>query len=84
VHASQMLQIIAGGGLRLSMTVGNLLPVVSWVLEWGGRARVVEPPELIERVKAELEAALAQYGDAPSDPAARARGAPARDAAKRR
>jgi predicted DNA-binding transcriptional regulator YafY len=63
VHASQKLQSIAGGGLRLTMTVGNLTPVVSWVLEWGGRARVVEPPELIERVKGELEAALALYGD---------------------
>lgn len=63
VHASQKLQSIAGGGLRLTMTVGNLLPVVSWVLEWGGRARVLEPPELIERVKTELESALAQYKD---------------------
>ncbi len=63
VHASQKLQSIAGGGLRLTMTVGNLLPVVSWVLDWGGRVRVLEPPELIERVKAELEGALAQYKD---------------------
>jgi predicted DNA-binding transcriptional regulator YafY len=43
------------------MTVGNLTPVVSWVLEWGKRARVVEPPELAERVREELEGALAQY-----------------------
>jgi len=63
VHASQKLSSIAGGGLRLTMTVGNLNPVVSWVLEWGGRARVIEPPELAERVKAELEAALAHYRD---------------------
>ena len=63
VHASQKLSSIAGGGLRLSMTVGNLNPVVSWVLEWGGRARAVEPPELVEKVQAELEAALAQYRD---------------------
>jgi predicted DNA-binding transcriptional regulator YafY len=34
---------------------------VSWVLEWGKRARVVEPPELAERVREELEGALAQY-----------------------
>lgn len=61
VHASQKLQGIAGGGLRLTMTVGNLTPVVSWVLEWGGRVRVVEPPELLERVRAELEAALSLY-----------------------
>jgi predicted DNA-binding transcriptional regulator YafY len=62
VHASQKLQSIAGGGVRLSMTVGNLNPVVSWVLEWGPRARVVEPPELLERVRTELAEALAQYG----------------------
>ncbi|HTQ03380.1 MAG TPA: transcriptional regulator [Polyangiaceae bacterium] len=71
VHASQKLQSIAGGGLRLSMTVGNLLPVVSWVLEWGGRARVVEPPELIERVKAELESALTHYKDEKKAPSKR-------------
>lgn len=61
VHATQKLSSIAGGGLRLSMTVGNLNPVTSWVLEWGARARVVEPPELVARVRAELEGALAGY-----------------------
>lgn len=61
VHASQKLQGIAGGGVRLTMTVGNLTPVVSWVLEWGQRARVVEPPELADRVKEELSSALQRY-----------------------
>jgi predicted DNA-binding transcriptional regulator YafY len=45
------------------MTVGNLTPVVSWVLEWGKRARVIEPPELAERVREELEGALELYED---------------------
>jgi predicted DNA-binding transcriptional regulator YafY len=45
------------------MTVGNLNPVVSWVLEWGQRAKVVEPEELVERVRAELVAALGKYTD---------------------
>ncbi len=61
VHPSQKLAAIAGGGVRLTMTVGNLNPVVAWVLEWGPRARVVEPPELVDRVKSELQAALAAY-----------------------
>lgn len=61
VHPSQKLAAIAGGGVRLSITVGNLLPVVSWVLEWGPRARVVEPPELLERVRDELDGALKNY-----------------------
>jgi predicted DNA-binding transcriptional regulator YafY len=60
-HASQKLSALPGGGVRLSMTVGNLNPVVSWVLEWGKCARAVEPPELVERVKSELKDALAGY-----------------------
>lgn len=61
VHPSQKLSAIAGGGVRLTMTIGNLTQLTSWVLEWGPRARVVEPPELVERVAGELEAALENY-----------------------
>jgi len=61
VHHSQRLATIAGGGVRLTMTIGNLTQVVSWVLEWGARAKVVEPPELIDRVRTELAGALALY-----------------------
>ncbi len=61
VHPSQKLASIGGGGVRLTMTVGNLNPVTSWVLEWGQRARVIEPPELVERVCEELVGALAAY-----------------------
>jgi predicted DNA-binding transcriptional regulator YafY len=64
VHATQRLAAIAGGGVRLTMTVGNLNPVVSWILEWGPRAKVVEPPELVTRVKDELSEALRAYGAA--------------------
>ncbi len=64
VHATQKLSGIAGGGIRLSMTVGSLNPVVSWVLEWGRRARVVAPSELVERVREELEGALSRYSEA--------------------
>lgn len=60
-HPSQKLSPRAGGGVRLSMTVGNLTPVVSWILEWGPRAKVVQPPELVERVRTELKEALAGY-----------------------
>ena len=66
VHATQKLQAIAGGGVRLTITVGNLNPVTSWVLEWGARAKVIEPPELVERVRTELEQALAAYKRRPA------------------
>jgi predicted DNA-binding transcriptional regulator YafY len=61
VHATQKLASVAGGGVRLTMTVGDLREVTSWLLEWGQRARVLEPPELVEQVKNELRSALAQY-----------------------
>ena len=60
-HASQRVSALPGGGARLTMTVGNLNPVVSWVLEWGQRAKVVEPEELVERVRTELSLALGKY-----------------------
>ncbi len=61
VHGTQKLAAIANGGVRLTMTIGDLNQVASWVLEWGQRARVVEPPELVDRVRTELENALAGY-----------------------
>jgi predicted DNA-binding transcriptional regulator YafY len=69
VHGSQRLATVAGGGVRLTMTIGNLTQVVSWVLEWGARAKVLEPPELVEKVRKELTGALALYpASAKSDP----------------
>jgi predicted DNA-binding transcriptional regulator YafY len=61
VHSSQRLSPLAGGGVRLTMTVGNLNPVASWVLEWGARARAVQPPELVSRIRAELTQAISGY-----------------------
>ncbi len=66
VHPSQKLANLVGGGVRLTMTVGSLHPVTSWVLEWGPRAVVREPPELVERVTAELKSALSNYKAVPS------------------
>lgn len=62
VHPSQKLTPLAGGRLRLSLRVGNLNQLTSWILEWGKRAKVISPPELIERVTEELSDALEGYG----------------------
>jgi predicted DNA-binding transcriptional regulator YafY len=61
VHKTQRLTSIGQGGVRLSMTVGDLTEVASWILGYGETARVIEPPELVERVKRELAGALAHY-----------------------
>jgi len=81
VHPSQKLANLVGGGVRLTMTVGNLNQVTSWVLEWGPHAIVREPEELVGRVRAELEGALANYQEAPTG--RRRRQSPSRGSSKR-
>lgn len=61
VHETQQLTPLPGGGVRLSMTVGNLNQLTSWVLEWGARAKVLQPKELVDRVTSELMGALNGY-----------------------
>jgi len=83
VHPSQKLVTLADGSVRLTMTVGDLTELSSWILSWGKTARVIEPEELVKKVEDELAQALARYGvAAPSGAAARAptpkRGGPPR------
>jgi predicted DNA-binding transcriptional regulator YafY len=60
-HPTQIVDELPGGGVRLSFTCANLVPVVSWVLEWGPHARAMAPPSLVANVVAEIEGARAQY-----------------------
>jgi predicted DNA-binding transcriptional regulator YafY len=62
VHDTQKHAVLADGTLRLTMTVGDLTELSSWVLNWGKMARVVEPEELVVTVRDELQQALAKYG----------------------
>ncbi len=61
IHESQRLTTLPDGSLRLAMTVGALTELSSWILGWGKTARVVEPEELVEAVRRELEEAVARY-----------------------
>lgn len=60
-HRSQTIEELPGGALRLTLTCVNFAPIVSWVLEWGPHARVIEPAELVDIVVAELDGARALY-----------------------
>lgn len=60
-HPTQAFEELADGGVRLTFTCANLMPVVSWVLEWGPHARAVAPAELVDEVVRELDAARLQY-----------------------
>ena len=37
------------------------MPVVSWILQWGPHAKVIEPAELAAMIIEELDRARAQY-----------------------
>lgn len=61
VHPSQELTVLPGGGVRLTMAIGDLTEVATWILGFGETAQVIEPADLVERIKNELKGALARY-----------------------
>ena len=60
-HASQRLTELPDGSVRLTMQLGELAEVTDWILGMGEHVRVESPAELVERVKARLSQARAQY-----------------------
>ncbi len=65
-HPTQTFEELPDGRVRLAFTCANLIPVVSWVLEWGPHAKAIEPPELVAEVIAELDAARRAYDPPPT------------------
>jgi proteasome accessory factor B len=61
-HPTQTFEELPDQRVRLSFTCASLIPVVSWVLEWGPHARAIEPPALVADIVAELDAARRGYG----------------------
>lgn len=51
-HPSQKLKNIENGGVELQLTLSSLVEIERWILSWGGDAKVIEPVELQERVRA--------------------------------
>jgi len=62
-HPSQRLEARPDGGVRLALDVVIDWGLEAWILGFGPSARVVEPPPLVARVKASLEAARAIYDE---------------------
>jgi len=57
-HESQSITELEDGRMRIELEVPIMPDFVAWVLSWGSSVRVVEPAELIERVRGELLGAL--------------------------
>lgn len=60
-HPSQATILGADGWLTWTAEVAGLQEIRAWVLGWGGAALVLEPAELRDRVRDELEAGAARY-----------------------
>lgn len=60
-HPTQQIEPLPDGAVRFSFSCVNLIPVVSWVLQWGPHARVMEPDSLRAQVLEELDRARARY-----------------------
>jgi len=60
-HPTQKIKINRNGSIVLTMNVGGVEEVVSWVLSWGPQATVLGPPALRKLVTQELRAALKPY-----------------------
>lgn len=61
IHDSQELEEREGGGVRLRLHAGGLPRLAAWVAGFGGKARAVEPPELVDAVRALAAGALGAH-----------------------
>ncbi len=65
VHPSQKLAVAPDGRVRASFSVPEAAEVVaelkSWILSFGAAARVLEPPELVAEIAADLRRAADHY-----------------------
>lgn len=50
-HESEVYRDLPDGGLEFELRLGALPEIERWILSWGAHARVIEPPELRERMK---------------------------------
>jgi len=60
-HPSQEFKQGPDGSLFLKLTVGGTQEIKRWILSFGPAAEVLDPPELIEEIRSDLEKMRARY-----------------------
>ncbi len=61
-HHSQQIEQTADGGCILTMRLGGIREIKSWVLGWGADVEVLAPDQLRNQIAAEGEKIARQYG----------------------
>lgn len=59
-HPSQALTPLAGGRLKLTLSVADTPELVGWILSFGGKVQVLKPAALAERVRDEARRILSR------------------------
>lgn len=65
-HPSQVFKKDKDGSLLMTMEVGGLVEVMSWVLGFGRQAEVLEPAHLRQAVAEELATTAERYAEEPA------------------
>ncbi len=60
-HPTQTFEPLPDGGCLMLLWVGRLEEIERWILSWGEHARVLEPAELVSRVRDAARALAAKY-----------------------
>ena len=61
-HPLQKITREKGGSIVLEFTTNHINEVKDWVLSWGSGAKVLSPPELVDKMREEIAAAAGNYG----------------------
>jgi proteasome accessory factor B len=62
-HHSQKLTDLPGGGCLLTLCVGGIREIKSWVMSWGAEVEVLAPPELRSQIAEDSRRLAEQYAD---------------------
>ncbi|CAM2067176.1 WYL domain-containing transcriptional regulator [Sulfidibacter corallicola] len=62
-HQSQELTSLPSGALDMRLKLETSSELVSWILSYGPYVRVISPPSLRQRIRADLAQSLSQYED---------------------
>lgn len=60
-HKTQKTVVHEDGSLEMSLTLDAGEEFIAWILGYGHHVRVIEPPELVTRIRQRLEQTLGQY-----------------------
>jgi len=60
-HRTQTLERQPDGSLLMQLTIPDLKEVARWILSWGKDCQAIEPPELVERLREEVQTLHTSY-----------------------